>query len=186
MNRKYFLFISFWLLIFFLILLSGFKNQQPAAETSSPKQNVMAFTPVKVQIMIRTEKEVLHYERVSFYRETDFSEISKSTKKFSSNVIANFKKGVQRYNVEAFNCTCELNTTEHSQILNCDVKGPMYSANSYDFHWLLEELPFDLYQFTQSERELNYNGKINDIHTKIRLIFGFPIAHCHEHVWPAR
>jgi len=46
------------------------------------------------------------------------------------------------------------------------------------------DLPFDLYQFKQSEKELDYEGEINGVTTKIRLAFPYPIAHCHEHVWP--
>ena len=69
--------------------------------------------------------------------------------------------------------------------LSCDIQGVMYSTTSYDFHWLLAALPFDLYKFKQKEKELVYNGYVNSIPTTIRLKFDFPITHCHEHVWPA-
>ena len=186
MNRKYSLHLFFGLVILFLTLFVGFKNQQSADETSSPPQNVTVFIPEKSQVSINTDKEVLHYKRVSFYNENDFSEIVKSHEVFSSNIIETFKKDLQRHNIEALNCTHELNTVDNSTIVHCDIKGAMYRINSYDFHWLLGDLPFDLYQFTQNERELTYKGTINDIPTTIRLIFQFPIAHCHEHVWPAR
>ena len=79
----------------------------------------------------------------------------------------------------------ELDEENKSTILICDIKGAMYSADSYTFHWLLADLPFDLYAFEQFEKELIYQGEINGVSTTIELIFPYKIAHCHEHVWPA-
>ncbi len=50
----------------------------------------------------------------------------------------------------------EFNEARKSTILICRVKGAMYSTNSYEFHWLLRDLPFDLYQFKQSKKEFYY------------------------------
>ena len=89
-----------------------------------------------------------------------------------------------KYGKYAVNPKVEFNKTRKSTALICDVKGAMYSTNSYDFHWLLGDLLFDLYQFKQSEKELYYEGEINGVPITIRLIFPYIIAHCHEHVWP--
>jgi hypothetical protein len=78
----------------------------------------------------------------------------------------------------------KFNEKKKSTTLKCDLKGAMYSTNSYDFHWLLRNLPFDLYQFKKLEKELHYDGKVNDVPMRIRLIFPYTVAHCHEHVWP--
>jgi len=106
-------------------------------------------------IYIQAEAEILHYSRQSFWTDEEFSKILESKGKFESEYVAS------------------------------DIEGAMYSADSYDFDWLLGDLPFDLYQFEQSERELDYEGEVNATDTRIRLIFPYPIAHCHEHVWPA-
>jgi hypothetical protein len=93
---------------------------------------------------------------------------------------------LERYSKYAVNPEVEFNEVRKSTALTCDIKGATYSTNSYDFHWLLGDLPFDLYQFKQSEKELYYKGEVNDIPATIRLIFPYVIAHCHEHVWPGK
>jgi len=185
MNRKHILFIFLFLLIF-LLTLAGFKGQKSAAQSSSYQQGPTVFTPVKVTIEIQAEGKLLHYRRVSVYREGDFSDISSSPHEFSTEAIKGFKNDLQRYNKEVLNCSYTTAISKHSVTLTGDIQGAMYSTNSYDFHWLLGELPFDLYQFTQSEKELIYSGKINGCPTTIQLIFNLPITHCHEHVWPVQ
>ncbi len=185
MNRKYVLFIFLFLLIF-LFTLAGFKDQRSAAQSSSYQQNSAVFTPIEVTVEIQAEGKLLHYKRDSVYHEGDFSEIHTSLHEFSTETIKNFKNDVQRYNKEALNCLYTTDISKHSVTLTCDIQGAMYSTNSYDFHWLLGGLPFDLYQFTQSEKELIYSGKVEGIPTTIQLTFDFPITHCHEHVWPTR
>jgi hypothetical protein len=135
-------------------------------------------------ITIRAEGEILHYRRESFWRDRDFSEILSSRKRFETGETETFKKSLERYHVQLSNITYELNEEDKSHTLKCEVQGAMYGANSYDFHWLLGDLPFDLYQFEQHEKELLYEGKIHEVSTEIRLIFSYPISHCHEHVWP--
>ena len=141
---------------------------------------------LKNVIEARAEGEVLHYRKESFWNEKDFSEISESRKEFESKEIDSFKKNLGRYSKYAVNPKVEFNKARISTILICDIKGAMYSTNSYDFHWLLGDLPFDLYQFKQFEKKLYYEGEISGVPTTIRLIFPYIIAHCHEHVWPAR
>ena len=135
-------------------------------------------------ITIRAEGEILHYQKESSWKDVDFSEILASKKKFETDETDSFNKSLERYNVQAFDIEYEFHEKRKSITLKCDVKGALYSTNSYDFHWLLGDLPFDLYQFEQHEKELSYDGKVNGVPTEIRLIFSYTIAHCHEHVWP--
>jgi len=137
-------------------------------------------------IEIEAEGEILHYQEESLWNEEGFSKILESKKEFESERINSFKKSLERYDKHVVNPKIEFDEVRKSTILICDVKGAMYSTNSYDFHWLLGDLPFDLYQFKQSEKELNYEGEVNGIPTTIRLGFPYTIAHCHEHVWPAK
>ena len=137
-------------------------------------------------IEIKAEAEILHYQRESLWTGEEFSKILESKKEFESKEVDSFKKNLEGYNKYIVNAGVEFDEARKSTILICDVRGAMYSANSYDFHWLLGDLPFDLYQFKQSEKELEYEGEINGVTTKIRLIFPYAIAHCHEHVWPGK
>jgi hypothetical protein len=140
--------------------------------------------PLANVVTIHAEGEILHYQRESFWKDRNFSEILSSKKKFEANETDSFKKNLERNHVHLSNISYEFNKERKSRTLKCDVKGTMYGENSYDFHWLLEDLPFDLYQFEQHEKELSYEGKINGVSTEIRLIFSHSISHCHEHVWP--
>lgn len=139
----------------------------------------------KSVIEVRAEGEILHYQNQSFWSEDSFSLILKSKDKFRFEEIASFNKSLQRYGKIMITPKIEFDEENKSTILICDIRGAMYSTNSYDFHWLLADLPFDLYAFKQSEKELTYQGKINGIPITIKLIFPYTIAHCHEHVWPS-
>jgi len=185
MNKKYFLFVFSGLLIFSLMLCTASKNQKNSSETSLHTQQRTMQMPEKVTIEIKADGEILHYRSVSLYSDKEFQKIIKPAQDYSNKIIGNFKNTLKQYNKKGLNCTYKLDSTEHLTILTCDIRGAIYGTNSYDFHWLLADLPFDLYQFTQSKKELTYSGKIDELPTTIHLIFNFPIAHCHEHVWPA-
>ena len=87
---------------------------------------------------------------------------------------------------------------EGKQIINIEVDDQTlhYQRHSFwseeKFSQILESRQefeteqIDLYQFKQSKEELNYEGEVNGVPTTIRLIFPYTIAHCHEHVWPAK
>lgn len=137
-------------------------------------------------VEVRAEGEILHYRNQSFWSEDSFSKISKSRDKFEFEVIDSFDNSLQKYGKVIVNPEVEFNQENKSTTLICDIKGAMYSTDSYDFHWLLADLPFNLYAFEQSEKELTYHDEINNITTTIKLIFPYTIAHCCEHVWPAR
>jgi len=144
-------------------------------------------TPIRVALkcVIRVEADgaTLHYQNKSFWDKNSFLEIIKSKDKFKLEEINSFNKSLQTYGNVMINPKVEFDEESKSTTLVCDIKGAMYSANSYDFHWLLADLPFDLYAFSQSEKELTYEGEINGVPTTIKLIFSYTIAHCHEHVW---
>ena len=89
--------------------------------------------------------------------------------------INSFNNSLQKHGIVMVNPKVEFDKENKSTKLICDIKGAMYSTNSYDFHWLLADLPFDLYAFEQSEKELTYQGKINGVPTTIKLIFPYKI-----------
>ena len=152
-------------------LLILFGCAQPSAEPPPTGEKS------KQVITIEARDQILRYQCQSFWTEEKFSELSEN------DLEARFN---EKYNVDAQDFEFSFDKAKKSTTLICEVKGAMYSTNSYDFHWLLKDLPFDLYQFEQSEKELNYEGEVHSVPTTIRLIFPYAIAHCHEHVWPAK
>ena len=137
-------------------------------------------------IEIKAAGQILNYQCQVFWSEEKYSEILADKAGFKSKEIDSLQKNLQRYNKYIVNPNVEFDEARKSTILMCDVKGATYDTDSYDFHWLLGDLPFDLYQFEQSEKELYYEGEVNSVPTTIRLVFPYAIAHCHEHVWPAK
>jgi hypothetical protein len=182
MNKKFFCSLLVAGLIVSEILIVGCKGEEKGPAKVEGPQKVEEVRPLKNAINIRAKGEILHYQRESLWSKEGFSGILKSKGKFESDQIESFKKNLERYGV--INPKIKLNEARKSTTLICDVKGAMYDTNSCEFHWLLGDLPFDLYQFKQSEKELYYEGEINGVPTTIRLIFPYTIAHCHEHVWP--
>jgi len=140
--------------------------------------------PLAQVITVQAEGEILHYQKRSSWEEVDFSEILASTADFETDARDAFERNLERYNVQALDIAFEFHEKKNSVIVECNIRGAMYGTNSYDFHWLLGDLPFDLYQFKQHDKELAYDGAVNEVPTEIRLIFPYGVAHCHEHVWP--
>ncbi len=134
---------------------------------------------LKDTIEVKAEGETLHYRETSLYSKEAFNRIIKED--FKSILIGSLEK---RYNGYATHPEVEFSKEKSTVTVRCLIKGAMYAPQSYDFHWLLKDLPFDLYQFVQRDRELIYEGTIRGIPTIIRLQFPYKPAHCHEHVWP--
>ena len=184
MNKKIFYTLLVTGLVVLGILIIGFGKEGEVAAKIEESLKIKEVRPLRNVVEIKAEGEILHYQRKSIWKKKDSSEILRSRKEFESKEINSFKENLRRYYVYVVNPMIKFNEEKNLTVFLCDVKGARYSANSYNFHWLLGDLPFDLYQFKRSEKELTYQGEVNGVPTIIRLIFPYPIAHCHEHVWP--
>ncbi|MEA1913193.1 MAG: hypothetical protein U9N06_05075 [candidate division WOR-3 bacterium] len=186
MNNKFFYSFITILLATFVMLVGSCNKAQKLKPPLGKEGTEKIKGPGELMnvIEIKAEGEILHYQKESLWGKSGFSEILKSKEEFKSKEINSFEKDLERYKRYIQNSRVEFNETRKSTVLLCDIKGAMYGGDSYEFHWLLGDLPFDLYQFKQFEKELYYKGKINNIPTTIRLVFPYTIAHCHEHVWP--
>jgi len=140
-----------------------------------------AFKKLKDTIEVRAQGDTLHYREASLYSKQDFAQILKEKEGFKSTVIASLKR---RYGWYVLTPKVMFNEEESTVTVQCLIKGAMYAPKSYDFHWLLKDLPFDLYQFKEQGKGLVYDGTIEGVPTIIRLQFPYEPAHCHEHVWP--
>ena len=180
--------ILHFLLIFGMVVLGivavDSKIQHEGNIKAEEINDIERAVPLSDAITINAEREILHYQKESFWNDKEFSEIIGSRKQFEKEETDSFKEKLEKYDLRVFNMEYEFNEKKKSTTLKCDLEGAMYSTHSYDFHWLLRNLPFDLYQFKKLEKELNYDGKVNDVPMRIRLIFPYTVAHCHEHVWP--
>ncbi len=136
---------------------------------------------LKETIEVRAQGDTLHYKEVSLYSKQDLAQILKEKEGFKSTVIASLKK---RYGWYVSTPKVMLNEEESTVTVQCLIKGAMYAPKSYDFHWLLKDLPFDLYQFKQQRKGLIYDGIVGGVPTIIKLQFPYELAHCHEHAWP--
>jgi hypothetical protein len=136
---------------------------------------------VERSIEMVADGSVLHYQENLFWSENQFSEIMENQAGFRSAQINQFN---ETYDVDAGDFNVEFDQDERFTVLSCDIYGTEYDTSSYNFHWFLGRLPFDLYAFEEFETKLVYHGKIDNIQTVITLKFPYFLNHCHEHVWP--
>ncbi|MEA3442781.1 MAG: hypothetical protein U9R04_04780 [Chloroflexota bacterium] len=186
MNKKLFcLLLVIGLLVFGIAMVGCEKEGGGAGKPEGPPK-LEGAKPLENAIEIKAEGKILHYQRESFWNSEDFSGILESKKEFEAEESDSFEKALENYDLGVINLEFQVDEARKTSILMGDIKGAVYNTNSYEFHWLLGDLPFDLYQFQQSKKELNYEGEVNGVPTTIRLVFPYTIAHCHEHVWPSK
>jgi hypothetical protein len=131
-------------------------------------------------IIIEAEGETLHYFEQKKWAEDKFTRLIEEEEEFSSDQIEKFKT---TYGVDAGNFDLEVYKKEKSTTLKCDIHVELDTW--YDFHWFLEPLGLDFIDdhFEKLERELSWEGSLNEVKTTILLKFAFEIDNCHEHVW---
>jgi len=184
MKRRLLYFLSFLVIVFLNVMIIGYGEEVFGSQSVKETKETIKMVPLNNVLKIEAEKEILHYEKESFWDDKSFSDILSSENEFKSEEIKLFKEKLEGHNLQVINPEIQIDNSKRSTVLICDLKGSMYSTDSYDFHWLLGDLPFDLYQFNQLKKELIYKGKFNGIPETIKLIFHFNLAHCHEHIWP--
>jgi len=143
---------------------------------------VVEIEEIRDEIKTTAEGEIIKYQEESFYSDNDFSVILENREEFKSQLIEKFKKEI--IGVTAENCKVDLNESQKSTLLKCDIIGARYGTNSYNMHFLLGNWPFCLYKFKEYEKKLVYDGKIDGVPTSIVFEFPYAYGHCCEHVWP--
>lgn len=130
---------------------------------------------------IEAHEEVLYYKEVCVWSKEKFMEIIEDQQNFESSHIKQFN---DTFNVDDENFVFKYNHENHSTVLGCDIYGT-FSGSWYDFHWLLNPLDLDFIEshFVKTEKELSWEGNIDDVNVTINLRFPFTIDHCHAHVW---
>ena len=152
-------------------------------------------------ITVEVEGTIIHYQKQSFWNESEFSAILENKEEFKNAVIQDFDEKMYHERGEyAVGADVEFDETKKATVLKCDVHGAITkSDDSYraTFLWLLRPLglSFIRNKFEESKEGLSWEGEVDGIPTNI--IVKLPPqesvyaawerlpspGHCHGHVW---
>ena len=162
------------------------KEERGAVKVEEPPKIEQA-RPLSNAIEIKAEGEVLLYQRESFWNDEDFAKLLELKEEFEAKEIDSFTGTVERYKRYAVNPKIEFDESEKLTALLCDIKGAK-EGNWFDFDWFLRPCGLDFIDsnFERKEKELYWEGEVGGIKTTVSIKFPYPIANCHEHVWPKK
>ncbi len=161
-------------------LIAGCAPESKTPSSIPAKIELSELEELERNITIQVEGETVHYSEERKWAENEFSNLTEEKDRFSFSQIEEFKA---TYQVDAANFDLKVNEEERSTILKCDIYVELDSW--YDFHWFLRPLGLDFIDdhFEKSERELSWEGSLDEVKTTILLRFDFKIDNCHAHVW---
>ena len=140
-------------------------------------------------ITVEVEGTVIHYQKQSFWNESEFSAILENKEEFKNAVIQDFDEKMYHEREEsAVGADVEFDETKKATVLKCDIYGAIRESDGEyyaTFKWLLTPLGLSFIKdnFEESEKGLSWEGTINGVSTSITLEFPASIGHCHGHVW---
>ncbi|NQE04321.1 hypothetical protein C5S32_00485 [ANME-1 cluster archaeon GoMg1] len=147
------------------------------------------------------EETIIHYQKQSFWTESEFSAILENKEDFKSEIIQDFNEKLSRYGERgeyAVGADVEFEETKKATVFKCDVHDAVTkSDDSYraTFIWLLSPLELDFIDdnFEESKEGLSWEGEVDGIPTSITIelppqetvyaAWEEPVGHCHGHVW---
>lgn len=187
MNKKFFYsLLVIGLVVLGILIVGCWEGGKHAANVEEP-QKIEEVTPLRNAIEIEAEGEVLHYQREYFWNDEDFSKILGLKEEFEAEEICSFKGTLEGHNRYASNPKIEFDESRKSAILICDIEGAK-EGSWFDFDWLLRPYGLDFIDshFERREKELYWEGGVEQVKTTIRIKFPYAVSNCHEHVWPAK
>ncbi|MCK4736496.1 MAG: PGF-CTERM sorting domain-containing protein [Methanophagales archaeon] len=152
-------------------------------------------------ITVEVEETTIHYQKQSFWTESEFSAILENKEDFKSEIIQDFNEKLSRYGERgeyAVGADVEFEETKKATVFKCDVHDAVTkSDDSYraTFIWLLSPLGLDFIDdnFEESKEGLSWEGEVDGIPTSITIelppqetvyaAWEEPVGHCHGHVW---
>ena len=150
-------------------------------------------------ITVEVEGTIIHYQKQSFWNESEFLAIFENKEEFKNAVIQDFDEKMYHERGEyAVGADVEFDETKKATVLKCDVHGAITkSDDSYraTFLWLLRPLGLSFINnnFEESKGGLSWEGEVGGIPTSItvklppqELVYEAweqPVGHCHGHVW---
>ena len=152
-------------------------------------------------ITVEVEGTVIHYQKQSFWNESEFSAIWENKEEFKNAVIQDFdEKKYHEWVESAVGADVEFDETKKATVLKCDIHGAIRESDGEyyaTFKWLLVPLRLDIIDdnFEESKGGLSWQGEVNSIPTNITIKLPPQevvykawqrqpyIGHCHGHVW---
>ena len=152
-------------------------------------------------ITVEVEGTVIHYQKQSFWNESEFSAIWENKEEFKNAVIQDFDEKLSRYGERgesAVGADVKFDEAEKATVLKCDVHGAITKSDDgyrATFLWLLRPLGLSFIndKFEESKEGLSWDGEVDGIPTSITIKLppqesvyeaGEPsVGHCHGHVW---
>ncbi|MEA2033008.1 MAG: PGF-CTERM sorting domain-containing protein [Euryarchaeota archaeon] len=154
-------------------------------------------------ITVEVEGTIIHYQKQSFWNESEFSAILENKEEFKNAVIHDFDEKILKYHERgeyAVGADVEFDETKKATVLKCDIHGAIRESDGEyyaTFKWLLVPLRLDFIDdnFDESKEGLSWDGEVDGIPTNI--IVKLPPqeyvyeawerlpspGHCHGHVW---
>lgn len=147
------------------------------------------------------EGTIIHYQKQSFWNESEFFGILENREGFKTALIQDFNEKISRYGERgeyAVGADVEFDETKKATVLKCDVHDAITkSDDSYraTFIWLLGPLGLDFIddKFKESKEGLLWDGEDDGIATSITIelppqetvyeAWKHPVGHRHGHVW---
>ena len=150
-------------------------------------------------ITVEVEGTVIHYQKQSFWNESEFSAILENTEEFKNAVIQDFNEKMYHERGEyAVGADVEFDETKKATVLKCDVHDAIRESDGEyyaTFKWLLVPFGLDFIDdnFGKSKEEFSWDGEVDGIPTNISIKLPLqetvyaaweqPVGHCHAHVW---
>ena len=150
-------------------------------------------------IMVEVEGTIIHYQKQSFWNESEFLAIFENKEEFKNAVIQDFdEKMYHEQGEHAVGADVEFDETKKATVLKCDVHDAIRESDGEyyaTFKWLLVPLRLDFIDdnFEESKGGLSWDGEVAGIPTSITIklppqesvyaAWEQPVGHCHGHVW---
>ena len=150
-------------------------------------------------ITVEVDGTIIHYQKQSFWKESEFSAIMENKEEFKNAVIQDFDEKMYHERGEyAVGADVKFDETKKATVLKCDVHGAITkSDDNYraTFLWLLRPLGLSFInnKFEESKGGLSWDGEVDGIPTSITIklppqelvyeAWEQPVGHCHGHVW---
>jgi len=156
---------------------------------------------LECNITVEVDGTIIHYQKQSFWTESEFSAILQNKDEFKNAVIQDFNDKLSGYGERgeyAVGADVGFDETGKATILKCDVHdaitktGDRYRAT---FKWLLRPLGLSFInnKFEETQEGLFWDGTVKGIPTSIAVKLPLqesvyeawkqPVEHCHAHVW---
>jgi hypothetical protein len=151
-------------------------------------------------LTVEVERIIIHYQKQSFWNESEFFGILENREEFKTALIQDFTEKISRYGERgeyAVDADVEFDEPKKATVLKCDVHDAITETDdSYraTFIWLLSPLGLDFIddKFEESKEGLSWDGEVDGISTSITIKLPLqesvyeawqqPVGHCHGHV----